>query len=661
MPRLRTTLSLSAVFLALVPCPSSSSPLTPACGETREGAEKGIVRPPQFPAGTDVVNCSWFFRAAPGFKLLVRVDNAEFASAQLRASVLRLSVDGQVLEISRNCVDCLESLVAGRELLVQFVSTKAADASKDGGTGSFQIRYKAFNPGQCERPRSPNQGYVFGRDWRLGREVSYHCNPPYDLLGSSSARCIVPEQRFVPEWSSLPPRCALSDCRKGPVHRTAGAGAIASPGFAEQRLPANRKCQWEIQAEAGHQVKAAFTRLRLPEHRLGGEAPHLYLFDGDENTPLANLSAVQIEEGESPLNVTTVSSKLLVVLLTGTRLEEDAVMYMEYAANPSTCPDPGRPDNGELVAYSLAVGSSVGFRCRPGYVLDGDSRAECLPTGTWSASRPKCVLEAGHGDHQDVAVDVHVEDVGQEDLIGILGGTPAPLGGPRGLTPPPVEVTTTSAPPRDVPEVAQAKPSRAKHTPVLKASWSTTTTTSTTASPTPPRAPAESSEEALDPVAHVSGLKPALKEERGRWRTQQQDVHSHGGHRKEPGAAPRKPSAHLDPRPVDDDGDDEESRGEPSQPSTSRDHQGRDGVHRDEGDFTDGLTVTMVAVIVAVTAPLAIAFLLLIVLVIYRRKYPVRMGFGRKFSTFENPMYVKKDAQDPRELARLSAADKDRF
>lgn len=657
MPRLRETLVFWTVLLGLAPGPGSSTTSTPSCGETREGAEKGIVRPPQFPAATDVVNCSWLFKAAPGFKLLVRVDNAEFASAQLRTSVLRLIVDGQVLEISRNCVNCLESsLVAGQELRVQFVSTKVADASTDGGTGSFQIRYKAFNPGQCERPRSPNQGYVFGRDWRLGREVSYHCNPPYDLLGSSSARCIVPEQRFVPEWSSVPPRCVLTDCRKGTVHRTAGAGAIASPGFAEQRLPANRKCQWEIQTEAGHQVKAAFTRLRLPEHRLGGEAPHLYLFDGDENTPLANLSAVQIEEGESPLNVTTVSSKLVVVLLTGSRLEDDAVMYMEYAANPSTCPNPGQPDNGELVAYSLAVGSSVGFRCKPGYVLAGESRSECLPTGTWSASKPKCVLDAGLGDHQDVAVDVRVEDVGQEDLIGALGGTPPPQGGPRGFTPTPAEVTTVTVSSRDVSQVVQTKPVKTKHVPVLKTFWSTTT-----ASPTTLRSSAEASEEALDPVAGISGLKPPPKEERGRWRPHQQDIHSHGAHRKEPGSVPRKPSAHLDPRPADDDVDDQEVRHVPSQPSTSRDHQGRGEVHRDEGDFTDGLTVTMVAVIVAVTAPLAIAFLLLIILVIYRRKYPVRMGFGRKFSTFENPMYVKKDAQDPRELARLSAADKDRF
>lgn len=75
----------------------------------------------------------------------------------------------------------------------------------------------------------------------------------------------------------------------------------------------------------------------------------------------------------------------------------------------------------------------------------------------------------------------------------------------------------------------------------------------------------------------------------------------------------------------------------------------------------DGLTVTMVAVIVAVTAPLAIALLLLIVLVAYRRRYPVRMNFGRKFSTFENPAYVRKDARDPRELTRLSIADRDRF
>lgn len=166
-----------------------------------------------------------------------------------------------------------------------------------------------------------------------------------------------------------------------------------------------------------------------------------------------------------------------------------------------------------------------------------------------------------------------------------------------------------------------------------------------------------------------------------RWRPHQQDIHVHPGHSKAPdqdiaAGSARKPFAHLDPgfphegdHEGDHDGghgaDDDAGDSNIARATTSRDqnrHRGVEGVqHDDDGDYTDGLTVTMVAVIVAVSAPLAIALLLLIVIVLYRRKYPVRMAFGRKFSTFENPMYVKKDAQDPRELARLSAADKDRF
>lgn len=66
------------------------------------------------------------------------------------------------------------------------------------------------------------------------------------------------------------------------------------------------------------------------------------------------------------------------------------------------------------------------------------------------------------------------------------------------------------------------------------------------------------------------------------------------------------------------------------------------------------VSLTMIYIIAGVGVPLVIIFILLTVLIIYRKKYPVRMRFGRKFSTFENPMYVTKDAQHPRELKKLT-------
>ncbi|KAH9382295.1 hypothetical protein HPB48_015751 [Haemaphysalis longicornis] len=167
----------------------------------------------------------------------------------------------------------------------------------------------------------------------------------------------------------------------------------------------------------------------------------------------------------------------------------------------------------------------------------------------------------------------------------------------------------------------------------------------------------------------------------GRWKPHEQDIDWAAAAKANVPGPPRKPSAHMDPRPFSEHGgggavvvrdellphgndhDDElatTAAGGDYSDDLAR-GVGSSGSGDGSGGLEDGLTVTMVAVIVAVTAPLAIALLLLVVLVAYRRRYPVRMVFGRKFPTFENPAYVRKDAQDPRELARLSAADRDRF
>lgn len=620
----------------------------PSCHESHEGAEKGIVRPPQFPASTPTVNCSWIFRAAPGFKLLVRVDIVEFVPSNQRSSSLTLTADNEVYEIGRNCVTCLTELVAGEVIRIDFVSVRVAssksDASVDGNhsqpyTGSFQIRYKAFNPSYCDRPRSPNNGYVYGKDWKVGSEITYHCSPPYDLIGGTRAQCTVPEQTLEPEWSRFPPRCLLADCRRGIIRRYAGAGAIASPGYQEKRLPAARKCEWEITSEPGHQIKVSFTQLKLPE-RAPSDSPHLYLFDGDVNTPLANLSGVEIGDGEQALNVTTVSNRLIVVLLTGGKAEEDAVMYMEYAAHPGTCPDPGHPENGKLIAYNMVAGSTVAFRCNPGFVLRGEPRTECLPTGTWSSAVPTCVpLGAAGQEHQDIGVDVPVEHAGDSDL-----SAPFPVG-PRGFTVPPTTSVVTAASP------TKSSTSKTKTVPFAKMPSKSPLVKPSTAAPAGPGHP---DDDLLDPIFHVSGHKPSIKEDHEWSKHHQQDIYSQDAQKGL--GQPRKPSAHLDPRlpsvlPTPSQEEDQDV--EPQSSMDSRTKGRSPSPH-------SGLNVTVLAVIVAVAAPLTIALLLVVIIVLYRRKYPVRMSFGRKFSTFENPMYVKKDAQDPRELTRLSA-DRDRF
>lgn len=424
----------------------------------------------------------------------------------------------------------------------------------------------------------------------------------------------------------------------------AGAGAIASPGYMDKRLPAGRKCEWEITSEPGHQIKVSFTQLKLPE-RAPNDSPHLYLFDGDVNTPLANLSGVEIGDEEQSLNMTTVSNRLIVVLLTGSKVEENALMYMEYAAHPGTCPDPGHPQNGKLIAYNMLVGSTVAFRCDSGFVLTGEPRAECLPTGVWSASVPMCVPAgaAAELEHQDVSVDMHAERGKDDDLR-----TPFPVEH-RGVTS--AAPTTTLVPPLS----PSHAPTKAPTFKLKTAAPSKVPTKSSTVKPVTAvshGSAGHAEDDLLDPIFHVSGGKPSIKEDHEWSKHHQQDIYTRDA-QKDVGQ-PKRPLAHLDPKPSS-------LLPTPTVEGQDTNQQTKHSRPRETASTTQqGLNVTMLAVIVAVAAPLTIALMLLIVIILYRRKYPVRMGFGRKFSTFENPVYVKKDAQDPRELTRLSA-DRDRF
>lgn len=112
-------MALLALAFALLVATCSGAEV---CGDTRDGADKGIVRPPRPLRASDRLNCTWTLRAAPGFRLLVRLDSVQLPSPALRSAALRLSVDGRVSEITRDCVNCLDATLAGETVEVRFVS-----------------------------------------------------------------------------------------------------------------------------------------------------------------------------------------------------------------------------------------------------------------------------------------------------------------------------------------------------------------------------------------------------------------------------------------------------------------------------------------------------------------------------------------------------------
>lgn len=57
------------------------------------------------------------------------------------------------------------------------------------------------------------------------------------------------------------------------------------------------------------------------------------------------------------------------------------------------------------------------------------------------------------------------------------------------------------------------------------------------------------------------------------------------------------------------------------------------------------INAELVLIVAGISVPILLIIIIVLIFVIYRRYYPVRMGFGRKFSTFENPMYERRSPQ----------------
>lgn len=68
------------------------------------------------------------------------------------------------------------------------------------------------------------------------------------------------------------------------------------------------------------------------------------------------------------------------------------VVYLSYYIlwlAAKTCPDPGRPENGDRFGY-FKVGSTVRFSCQSGFEMHGSRERTCLESKEWTGSLTTC-------------------------------------------------------------------------------------------------------------------------------------------------------------------------------------------------------------------------------------------------------------------------------
>ncbi|XP_045432188.1 CUB and sushi domain-containing protein 1 isoform X1 [Pipistrellus kuhlii] len=238
----------------------------------------------------------------------------------------------------------------------------------------------------CGDPGTPANGLRFGSDFTFNQTVSYQCGPGHVLEPASGAalRCLASGV-----WSPGRPVCRAVLCSPPPpvphgeVEGTdfrwgASVSYRCAPGY-QLLQPAILSCEgpgvWK------------------------GETPQcLPVFCGDPGTPAEGRLSGKSFTYKSEVSFQCQPPFVLVGSARRTCQADGAWSGVQPACiDPAhnACPDPGTPHFGiQNSSRGYEVGSTVFFRCRKGYHVQGSTTRTCLANLTWSGTQTECIPHA---------------------------------------------------------------------------------------------------------------------------------------------------------------------------------------------------------------------------------------------------------------------------
>ncbi|KAI5211293.1 Cub And Sushi Domain-Containing Protein 1 [Manis pentadactyla] len=255
----------------------------------------------------------------------------------------------------------------------------------------------------CGDPGTLANGIQFGTDFTFNKTVSYQCNPGYVMepAASPTTRCTKDST-----WSHRKPICRAVACSPPPpVPHGSAQGADVHWGAS-------------VAYSCARGYQPSHTAVLSCEGRgeWRGEPPRcLPVFCGDPGTPAdGRLSGRSFTYGSEVLfqcqaPFVLVGSPRRVCQADGTW---SGVQPACIDPTHNTCPDPGTPHFGiQNSSRGYEVGSTVFFRCRKGYHVQGSTTRTCLANLTWSGIQTECIPHACRQPETPAHADVRAIDL----------------------------------------------------------------------------------------------------------------------------------------------------------------------------------------------------------------------------------------------------------
>ncbi|XP_030793354.1 CUB and sushi domain-containing protein 1 [Rhinopithecus roxellana] len=255
----------------------------------------------------------------------------------------------------------------------------------------------------CGDPGTLANGIQFGTDFTFNQTVSYQCNPGYlmEPVTSATIRCTKDGT-----WNQSKPVCKAVLCPQPPPVQN---GTVEGTDF-----------RWgsSISYSCGDGYQLSHSAILSCEGRgvWKGEVPQcLPVFCGDPGIPAEGRLSGKSFTYKSEVFFQCKSPFILVG--SSRRICQADGMWsgvQPACIDPAhnTCPDPGTPHFGiQNSSRGYEVGSTVFFRCRKGYHIQGSTTRTCLANLTWSGIQTECIPHACRQPETPAHADVRAIDL----------------------------------------------------------------------------------------------------------------------------------------------------------------------------------------------------------------------------------------------------------
>ncbi|XP_067355851.1 CUB and sushi domain-containing protein 3 isoform X6 [Channa argus] len=246
----------------------------------------------------------------------------------------------------------------------------------------FNITFSEYTLEPCEDPGMPRFGRRNGYSFGVGDTLSFSCNMGYRLEGAPELICLGGGRRM---WSAPLPRC-VAECGSSVINNE---GILLSPNY-PMNYDNNHECIYSIQVQAGKGINISARTFHLAQGDI------LKIYDGKDNTA----HVLGAFTGSSMLGLTLISTSnhLWLEFYSDEESTGEGFKLVYSSFELSHCEDPGVPQFGFKVNdQGHFSGSSITYRCEPGYTLHGASTLKCM-TGerrAWDNPLPSCIAECG--------------------------------------------------------------------------------------------------------------------------------------------------------------------------------------------------------------------------------------------------------------------------